>query len=385
LQRDLNALSLVPRVSLRDGRAKVQRGEDLELGYSRKEGSRTYRVSGYRERVSNAALTIVAPGGVYIGGDILPDLFSSSSVFDAGNYQTLGYTASVTQNLGDNFKVTAMYGSVGVLVPQSDHLSTDNPEELRSLIQASRRNAVTARGSGTVPKIGTHFIASYQWMDQSAITPAHMYSTQSIRPEPGLNIYVRQPIPTFFSLPWRPGISADVIRGRTPPAAGADPAQFPRRLELYLLSHFCLLFPQLLAGRVFEGRRMSVYWPQAGCQNENPGYHFYGPGEFDTCRSIASTVGLPTCPTDVTTCTRLRSRYSPNCRRRKTFEPVVHRCMIRASSVVAPPTPYPEPFNSTRRSKASRYSCPPAFSSTTTSGIWRRRSIPTLALKFAMA
>jgi Carboxypeptidase regulatory-like domain len=210
LQRDINALSLVPRISLRDGRAKVQRGEDLEIGYSRKEGSRTYRVSGYRERVTNAALTIVAPGGLYIGGDILPDLFSSSSIFDAGNYQTLGYTASVTQNLGDNFKVTAMYGSVGVLVPQSDQLSTDNPEELRSLIHASRRNAVTARGSGTVPRIGTHFIASYQWMDQVAVTPAHMYSTQSVRPEPGLNLYVRQPIPTFFSLPWRMEASADL-------------------------------------------------------------------------------------------------------------------------------------------------------------------------------
>ncbi len=231
LQRDINALSLVPRISLRDGSAKVQRGEDMEIGYSRKERSRTYRVSGYRERVTNAALTIVAPGGLYIGGDILPDLFSSSSIFDAGNYETLGYTASVTQNLGENFNLTAMYGSVGVLVPQSDRLSTDNPEELRSLIHASRRNAVTARGSGTVPKMGTHFIASYQWMDQSAVTPAHMYSTQPMRPEPGLNIYVRQPIPTFFSLPWRMEASADL---RNMLAQGYLPMSFPdgRRLLL---------------------------------------------------------------------------------------------------------------------------------------------------------
>jgi hypothetical protein len=47
-------------------------------------------------------------------------------------------------------------------------------------------------------------------MDQSAITPAHMYSTQSMRSEPGLNVYVRQPIPTFFSLPWRMEASADL-------------------------------------------------------------------------------------------------------------------------------------------------------------------------------
>src|SRR3984893_15920771 len=155
LQRDINALSLLPRVSLRNGRPKVQRGEDLELGYSRTIGSRTYRVSGYREHVTNAALTIAAPDGLYPSGDILPDLFSNSSIFNAGDYQTLGYTAAVTQKLGDNLDISMMAGSVGVLVPHSDALTSGNPDELRSIIRASRRNAVTTRVSGTVPKSGT--------------------------------------------------------------------------------------------------------------------------------------------------------------------------------------------------------------------------------------
>jgi len=211
LQRDLRALSILPRLSLLDGRAKVQRGEDLEIGYSRKVGSRTYRVSGYRERVSNAALTISGPAsGLFASGDLLPDMFSDSSIFNAGEFQTLGYTVSATQSLGDNFSVTVMYGSIGVLAPRSDELTTDNPEELRSLMQASRRNAVTTRGTGTIAKTGTHFIASYQWMDQRAVTPGPIYTTQPIRPEPGLNIYVRQPIPTFFSLPWRMEATADL-------------------------------------------------------------------------------------------------------------------------------------------------------------------------------
>ena len=210
LQSDLNALSLVPRLSLREGRARVQRGEDLELGYSRKMGSRTYRVSGYRERVSNAALTISGPAGFYAGGDILPDLFSNSSIFNAGDYQTLGYTMAVTQDLGDRFKVSVMYGSVGVLAPQSSELATADLQGLRSSIRAERRNAVTTRGAGTLPKAGTHFIASYQWMNQQSVTPGHVYSTDPMRPEAGLNIYVRQPIPTFFSLPWRMEANADL-------------------------------------------------------------------------------------------------------------------------------------------------------------------------------
>jgi hypothetical protein len=198
-------------VSLRAGSPKVQRGEDLEIGYSRKMGSRTYRVSGYRERVTNAALTISGPAaGMFASGDLLPDMFSNSSIFNAGEYQTLGYTASVTQKLGENFNVTVIYGSVGVLAPTSDQLVTDNPADLRSMIHASRRNAVTTRGTGTISRTGTHFIASYQWMDQSAISPGQIYTTQPIRPEPGLNIYVRQPIPTFFSLPWRMEATADL-------------------------------------------------------------------------------------------------------------------------------------------------------------------------------
>ena len=210
LQRDLNSLSIVPRVSLRAGRAKVQRGEDLELGYARTIGSREFRVSGFREHVTNAALTMIGADGLYAGGDILPDLFSSSYIFNAGDYQTLGYNASVTQNLGERFNVTMMYGSVGVLAPQSKEIASEDPDDLRAMIRASRRHAVTSRVSGVMPGSGTQFIASYQWADQRAVTPGHLYSTQSTRPEPGLNVYVRQPIPAFWSLPWRMEASADL-------------------------------------------------------------------------------------------------------------------------------------------------------------------------------
>jgi hypothetical protein len=210
LQRDLNALALVPRLSLRDGQAEVQRGQDIEAGYSQTDGSRTYRVSAYSERVTNAALNIVAPSGFYSSGDILPDLFSNNSTFNAGNYQTLGYTAAVTQRLGDQFGVTVMYGSVGVLAPDTGQLATNDLDELRSAIRAERRNAVTTRAQGTLHKSGTYFIASYQWMNDRAATPAHIYSTDSMLPEAGFNVYVRQPIPTVLSLPWRMEATADL-------------------------------------------------------------------------------------------------------------------------------------------------------------------------------
>jgi hypothetical protein len=209
LQRDINALSLFPRISLRGGRAKVQRGEDFELSYTRVVGSRTFRFSGYREVVSNAALTMSASGGLYSEGDILPDLFSGTSIFNAGNYQSVGYSAAVTQNLGENLSASLIYGSMGALTAESREIVSDNPDELRAMIHAGRRHAATVRVAATSPWTGTHLIASYQWTDHRWLAPGHLYSTASVRPLPGLNIYLRQPIPMGF-LPWRMEATADL-------------------------------------------------------------------------------------------------------------------------------------------------------------------------------
>ena len=52
---------------------------------------------------------------MYAGGDILPDLFSGNAIFNAGDYHSTGYTASVTQNIGEHVSATVMYGSTGAL------------------------------------------------------------------------------------------------------------------------------------------------------------------------------------------------------------------------------------------------------------------------------
>jgi hypothetical protein len=211
LQRDLNSLAMFPNVSLRVGRPRIQRGEEYELTYSRKVGSRTYYASAYRESVANAALSMVAPAGLYAGGDILPDLFSGSSIFNAGDYHGTGYTAAVTQNLGEHVSATVMYGSMGALTADNRVLISDSPDELRSMIHAGRRHAGTTRVTATSPWTGTHMVASYQWTpDHRWAMPGNLYSTQAIRQTPGLNLYIRQPIPGLGMLPWRMEATADL-------------------------------------------------------------------------------------------------------------------------------------------------------------------------------
>jgi hypothetical protein len=211
LQQSLNTLGLFPRISLREGRPRIQRGEDYELTYSRKAGSRTYLLSAYRETVTNAALSIVAPAGMYSGGDILPDLFTGSSIFNAGDYHSAGYTAAVTQNVGEHFAATVMYGSMGALTAESGEVVSNNPDELRNMIRSSRQRAATARIDATSPWTGTHMIASYQWTeDHRSVMPGHLYSTQAVRQTPGMNLYIRQPIPGLGILPWRVEATADL-------------------------------------------------------------------------------------------------------------------------------------------------------------------------------
>jgi len=90
------------------------------------------------------------------------------------------------------------------LTAAAGELTTTDPDELRSLIRAGRTQAATARISATSPWTGTHLVASYQWTgDNRMVLPGRLYSTDEMRPLPGLNVYVRQPIPGWSVLPWR--------------------------------------------------------------------------------------------------------------------------------------------------------------------------------------
>ena len=208
-QEDLAALAAFPRVSLLSDRARVQRSENFEMGYRRIAGGRTYSAGIYRETISNAALTISGADGV-LASDLLPDLFSNSSIFNVGTYKSFGYTASVTQSAGEHLSLTASYGNGGALRTEGRALVSDDPDDLRSIIHSGRRNWAMGRVSGTMPGLGTRFSTSYLWTDYRSLTPAHVYLTQRYSPQTGLNFHIRQPLPAFGGLPGRLEASAEL-------------------------------------------------------------------------------------------------------------------------------------------------------------------------------
>ena len=55
---------------------------------------------------------------------------------------------------------------------------SSDPDELRSMIRAGRRQAVTARISATSPWTGTHIVASYSGRTTAAGHAGHLYTTR---------------------------------------------------------------------------------------------------------------------------------------------------------------------------------------------------------------
>ncbi len=201
---DLAALTLFPRLSLREGATRVQRTDTFEAGYHKKLGSRTFSAAGYHDTVSNAAILMSGTDGL-MSADLLPELFATGSVFNAGNFQTFGFLASVKQDLGERLTAGVTFESGNALEANRAVSALSTADDVRGAIQAAEREALTAQVTAAVPKSGTRFRASYQWASSAALSPAHLYLTEEGTEGTGLNFYVRQPIPYFGGLPGHVG------------------------------------------------------------------------------------------------------------------------------------------------------------------------------------
>lgn len=196
LSRDLSALGTLPRVSMKDDTARVQRTENAEIGYTKVSGSRTYSAGAYHERVSNGVMTLAGSGDSF-GGDVLPDLGSQSSVLNIGKFSRWGYLASASQSIGDRLEIAVAYGRGGALTTDGRELKTEDADELRHMIRVHERNWASVRAAGTVPVTGTRVNASYGWADYRSLMPSHLFLTQRFSPEPGFNVSIRQPLPSL--------------------------------------------------------------------------------------------------------------------------------------------------------------------------------------------
>ncbi len=210
LQQDLAALAMLPRVSLIDGRAKIQRDENIELGYRKRIRSTTIRGSLYHEVIQNTALAISSPTGFLPESDLLADPSSRTNFFNAGRFHSMGCTASVEQRLSDRLDVLIAAGRAGAFSGRQPLLEGGTPEDLRAALEHVQRTWVTARVSTRLAVTGTRISSSYSWTDFRTLMPAHVYLTNTPSRDTGWNVSVRQPLPGIFGMGGRIEASAEL-------------------------------------------------------------------------------------------------------------------------------------------------------------------------------
>jgi len=194
LSQDLAQLALLPRISQSDDRLRVQRTRNFEGGYRIAQGSRVYGVAMYSEAVTNAAFVLSGARGFVPYSDSLPDLDSNSRIFDVGNYNRMGYAASMKQLLGARMDVTTAVGRAGALADEQP-ASADTAVSIRNSIQQVQRMWASAAFSATLPPFGTRLTTSFGWTDARVLMPDHLFLTEDVTESTGWNVRVRQPLP----------------------------------------------------------------------------------------------------------------------------------------------------------------------------------------------
>ncbi|MGA8027551.1 MAG: carboxypeptidase regulatory-like domain-containing protein [Bryobacteraceae bacterium] len=194
----VNTLARLPQLSQRNGRLELQRTQNYEIGYNKVVGSRTYAVSTFYERVSNGRMNVAGDVSALDVEDLLSDGVSRTSTYNIGDYQRKGYLASANQRLNDFVDLTLAYGRMGGFMPSPKFLD----EKDHNLANVNLR--------ARAPKSGTQFSATYGWMDADAFVPRHVFTTQNTYVAPGLSVLVRQPLPSFFGMPGRLELTADL-------------------------------------------------------------------------------------------------------------------------------------------------------------------------------
>ena len=197
LHQDLAALAVLPRVSLRGSRSRVQRVQNAEIGYQKRFGSRAISLSGFHESVSNGALSMSTADNLFAAGDVLPDISSRSSIVNIGGYQRYGYAAAVTQNLGDHVTAGFSFGRAGALTASRAGGDIDSAGDLRQAVHISQNYWASTHVSTTLPGTGTEITGSYRWTDPNVVMPDHLFLTQRGYSDTGLTFIVRQPVPVL--------------------------------------------------------------------------------------------------------------------------------------------------------------------------------------------
>ena len=215
-------LTRLPQLAFGNNRLALQGTQSYELGYQRNKGSLTYSLSAFHEDVANGRVDVAGDVSSLNSGNLLSDGMSKTLIYDVGRYKRNGLIGSMNERLSDSLDFSVAYGRMGGFTATSGlgGMAQSPFLEQRSHVVANANLSTRLRRSGTKIR------ANYGWMADGALVPSHVFTTQDIEIAPGVNIFVRQPLPPMFGMPGHFEVTADLrnlsAQGYLPIASGTD-------------------------------------------------------------------------------------------------------------------------------------------------------------------
>jgi hypothetical protein len=186
-----------PRLSISNFTTRVENARHQEVSISRRIGQSSVQFAAFRDRIDNTALlgtgTVTAAGGY-----LLPDMYSGTFSYTGNSLDTDGFRVVLGHRFCSDLTATLDYAFGGALDLAQPDVAIQNVQQW---ISTQRRHAMAAKLSGKIPHSHTRLIASYRWVNGSALTPVDMFNASPGQADPYLNLFIRQPIPTLGFLP----------------------------------------------------------------------------------------------------------------------------------------------------------------------------------------
>jgi hypothetical protein len=186
-----------PRVSLLGYSPQIESAHHQEVSLSHRAGKTNFQLAVFEDRVADPALTGVGEVTA-AGGYLLPDISSGTFSYEGRNLDTNGLRVVLQRKFSSDLTATLDYAYGGVLSLSQPDIPL---QQAQSFMSTQRRHALAAKLAGTLPHTHTRWIASYRWVNGTAITPVDMFSASPGQSDPYVNIFIRQPIPSLGFLP----------------------------------------------------------------------------------------------------------------------------------------------------------------------------------------
>ncbi len=186
-----------PRVSVTERGAVLERARHQEVSVSHRRHRTSLQLAGYSDSLRNTALTGAGDlNGPFAG--LLPETFSETFTYNAGQLSTDGVRVVVQQEFAPELTATVNYSWGGVLDLATNDVALS---QVRSAIHQEWRHSLGVKLAGDVPGTHTRWATSYRAANQKSLTPVDMFDSSPGKIDPYWNVFIRQPIPGTGFLP----------------------------------------------------------------------------------------------------------------------------------------------------------------------------------------